>query len=45
MGAGAYVETEWTWEPPVRGPIGAVGLDGMGAVTTAQGMRDRGKCP
>lgn len=45
VGAGAYAETEWTWEPPVRGPFGAVGPDGLGAVTTAQGMRDRGKCP
>ena len=32
-------------EPPVRGPFGAVGLDGMGTVTTAQGIRAGRKCP
>ena len=30
VGAGAYAETEWTWEPPVRGPLGAVGPGRVG---------------
>ena len=44
--AGVSAETEWTWEPPTESPdgVGAVGLDGEGTVTTAQGIsraRDR----